>query len=105
MRQRYIGTDRLTTPVDAHRAIHVTRDLDPHGDETRDPGGQGGWIPVPWKHLGTVPQPFGDLAWDPTAADLRQQGESDPTEGPEGGGPANPKAASAAMSSAVRRTA
>ncbi|MEU9625031.1 hypothetical protein [Streptomyces sp. NPDC048155] len=41
---------------------------------------EGGWILVPWKHLGTVPQPFGDLAWDHAAADLRQQGESDPTE-------------------------
>lgn len=41
---------------------------------------EGGWIPVPWKHLGTVPQPFGDLAWDHAAADLRQQGEGDPTE-------------------------
>ncbi|ARP69148.1 integrase [Streptomyces pluripotens] len=41
---------------------------------------EGGWIPVPWKHLGTVPQPFGDLAWDHAAADLRQRGESDPTE-------------------------
>lgn len=41
---------------------------------------EGGWIPVPWKHLGTVPQPFGDLAWDHAAADLRQQGETDPTE-------------------------
>ncbi|MFJ1680887.1 hypothetical protein ACIODT_39360 [Streptomyces sp. NPDC088251] len=41
---------------------------------------EGGWIPVPWKHLGTVPQPFGDLAWDHAAADLRQQAESDPTE-------------------------
>ncbi|WSA97944.1 integrase [Streptomyces sp. NBC_01794] len=63
---------------------------------------EGGWIPVPWKHLGTVPQPFGDLAWDHAAADLRQRGESDPTEeqiaqavtellvrasqGPDGGG-------------------
>ncbi|WP_317985960.1 hypothetical protein [Streptomyces sp. 5-10] len=41
---------------------------------------EGGWIPVPWKHLGTVPQPFGDLAWDHAAADLRQRGGSDPTE-------------------------
>ncbi|WP_374118564.1 integrase [Streptomyces sp. 8L] len=39
-----------------------------------------GWVPVPWRHLGTVPQPFGDLAWDHAAADLRQRGESDPTE-------------------------
>ncbi|MFD9865036.1 integrase [Streptomyces alboflavus] len=67
---------------------------------------EGGWIPVPWKHLGTVPQPFGDLAWDHAAADLRQQGASDPTEeqiahavselliranqGPEGGGKKRP---------------
>ncbi|MER5775441.1 hypothetical protein ABT144_14305 [Streptomyces sp. NPDC002039] len=41
---------------------------------------EGGRIPVPWKHLGTVPQPFGDLAWDHAVADLRQRGESDPTE-------------------------
>ncbi|MFG3532264.1 integrase [Streptomyces sp. NPDC047917] len=41
---------------------------------------EGGWIPVPWKHLGSVPQPFGDLAWNHAAADLRRQGESDPTE-------------------------
>ncbi|WP_443048412.1 integrase [Streptomyces sp. NBC_00053] len=41
---------------------------------------EGGWIPVPWKHLGSVPQPFGDLAWDHAAADLRQRGEKDPSE-------------------------
>ncbi|MDW6064599.1 Mu transposase C-terminal domain-containing protein [Streptomyces sp. FXJ1.4098] len=41
---------------------------------------EGGWIPVPWKHLGSVPQPFGDLAWDHAAADLRRRGERDPTE-------------------------
>ncbi|MFF3430303.1 transposase family protein [Streptomyces sp. NPDC002602] len=41
---------------------------------------EGGRIPVPWKHLGTVPQPYGDPAWDHAAADLRQRGESDPTE-------------------------
>jgi hypothetical protein len=35
-----------------------------------------GWIPVPWKHLGSVPQPFGDLA----AADLRRKGNPTPTE-------------------------
>ncbi|MFE3588105.1 Mu transposase C-terminal domain-containing protein [Streptomyces niveus] len=39
-----------------------------------------GWIPVPWKHLGTVPQPFGDLAWDHAAADLRGEGNPTPTE-------------------------
>ncbi|MFI7368236.1 integrase [Streptomyces sp. NPDC050149] len=39
-----------------------------------------GWIPVPWKHLGSVPQPFGDLAWDHAAADLRSKGSPTPTE-------------------------
>ena len=39
-----------------------------------------GWLPVPWKHLGSVPQPFGDLAWDHAAADLRRSGLPDPTE-------------------------
>ncbi|WP_435792392.1 integrase [Actinacidiphila glaucinigra] len=39
-----------------------------------------GWIPVPWKHLGSVPQPFGDLAWDHAAADLRRKGNPTPTE-------------------------
>ncbi|GAB7188983.1 hypothetical protein ATKI12_8814 [Kitasatospora sp. Ki12] len=39
-----------------------------------------GWIPVPWKHLGSVPQPFGDLAWDHAAADLRSNGNPMPTE-------------------------
>ncbi|WP_377267564.1 hypothetical protein [Peterkaempfera sp. SMS 1(5)a] len=39
-----------------------------------------GWIPVPWKHLGSVPQPFGDLAWDHAAADLRGKGNPTPTE-------------------------
>ncbi|MCW2901654.1 MAG: integrase [Streptosporangiaceae bacterium] len=39
-----------------------------------------GWIPVPWKHLGSVPQPFGDLAWDHAAADLRGKGNPAPTE-------------------------
>ncbi|MFE7234102.1 integrase [Streptomyces sp. NPDC057596] len=41
---------------------------------------ESGWIPVPWKYLGSVPQPFGDLAWDHAAADLRRHGETDPTE-------------------------
>jgi hypothetical protein len=39
-----------------------------------------GWVPVPWKHLGSVPQPFGDLAWDHAAADLRRKGNPTPTE-------------------------
>jgi hypothetical protein len=39
-----------------------------------------GWVPVPWKHLGSVPQPFGDLAWDHAAADLRSKGNPTPTE-------------------------
>jgi hypothetical protein len=39
-----------------------------------------GWIAVPWKHLGSIPQPFGDLAWDHAAADLRRSGTSTPTE-------------------------
>jgi hypothetical protein len=39
-----------------------------------------GWIAVPWKHLGSVPQPFGDLAWGHAAADLRRQGEPAPAE-------------------------
>jgi putative transposase len=39
-----------------------------------------GWIAVPWKHLGSVPQPFGDLAWDHAAAGLRRQGEPAPAE-------------------------
>ncbi|OPC76775.1 integrase [Embleya scabrispora] len=38
------------------------------------------WIPVPWTHLGSVPQPFGDLAWDHAAADLRRTGNPSPTE-------------------------
>ncbi|MFD3456058.1 transposase family protein [Streptomyces sp. NPDC058691] len=41
---------------------------------------ESGWIPVPWRHLGSVPQPFGDLAWDHAAADLRRGGQPDPTE-------------------------
>jgi putative transposase len=39
-----------------------------------------GWIPAPWKHLGSVPQPFGDLAWDHAAADLRGKGNPKPAE-------------------------
>lgn len=39
-----------------------------------------GWIAIPWKHLGSVPQPFGDLAWDHAAADLRREGRCNPTE-------------------------
>jgi len=39
-----------------------------------------GWITVPWKHLGSVPMPFGDLAWNHALAQLRDQHDRTPTE-------------------------
>jgi putative transposase len=39
-----------------------------------------GWIAVPWKHLGSVPQPFGDLAWNHAAAELQHRHGRAPTE-------------------------
>lgn len=38
-----------------------------------------GWITVYWKHLRTAPAPFGELAWNHAAAQLRDQG-ANPTE-------------------------
>jgi putative transposase len=33
------------------------------------------WITVPWRLLSTAPAPFGELAWDHSARDLRDQGK------------------------------
>lgn len=35
----------------------------------------GKWITVPWRLLSTAPTPFGELAWDHEARNLREQGE------------------------------
>jgi len=35
---------------------------------------QGGWIAATWKHLGSVPAPFGELAWDHARQHLAAQG-------------------------------
>jgi hypothetical protein len=42
--------------------------------------GPGGWITCPWKYLGKVPFPFGELAWDHISGRLAGQGRSDATE-------------------------
>jgi hypothetical protein len=40
-----------------------------------------GWITVPWRHLGSVPIPFGELAWDHARGQLRgRDGTQDPDE-------------------------
>ncbi len=36
--------------------------------------GPGGWITCPWKYLGHVPFPFGELAWDHVSGRLAEQG-------------------------------
>jgi hypothetical protein len=36
----------------------------------------GGWITLFWKHLRSVPAPFGELAWDHALAGLRERGEN-----------------------------
>ena len=36
--------------------------------------GPGGWITCPWKYLGKVPFPFGELAWDHVSGRLAGQG-------------------------------
>lgn len=36
----------------------------------------GGWITVPWRHLSSVPMPFGQLAWDHASAKLRAEGSN-----------------------------
>jgi hypothetical protein len=35
---------------------------------------QGGWITATWKHLGSVPTPFGEMAWDHARHHLAAQG-------------------------------
>ena len=42
--------------------------------------GPGGWITCPWKYLGSVPFPFGELAWDHVSGRLAGQGRGDATE-------------------------
>jgi putative transposase len=39
----------------------------------------GGWITLFWKHLHTMPAPFGELAWKHALAQVRERGEH-PTE-------------------------
>jgi putative transposase len=39
-----------------------------------------GWITVPWRHLGSVPVPFGELAWDHARGQLGRDGTQDPDE-------------------------
>lgn len=46
----------------------------------------GGWITLFWKHLHSVPAPFGELAWNHALAGLRERGEN----------PAEPEIAAAA---------
>jgi hypothetical protein len=36
---------------------------------------EGRWITVPWRLLSTIATPFGELAWDHEARNLREQGE------------------------------
>ena len=40
--------------------------------------GPGGWITCPWKYLGKVPVPFGELAWDHVSGRLAEQGRATP---------------------------
>jgi hypothetical protein len=42
--------------------------------------GPGGWITCPWKYLGKVPFPFGELAWDHVSGRLALQGQASPSE-------------------------
>jgi len=42
--------------------------------------GPGGWITCPWKYLGKVPFPFGELAWDHVSGRLAEQGRGDASE-------------------------
>ena len=42
--------------------------------------GPGGWITCPWKYLGKVPFPFGELAWDHVSGRLAGQGRGDASE-------------------------
>ena len=42
--------------------------------------GPGGWITCPWKYLGQVPFPFGELAWDHVSGRLAEQGRGDASE-------------------------
>ena len=42
--------------------------------------GPDGWITCPWKYLGKVPVPFGELAWDHVSGRLAGQGRSDASE-------------------------
>jgi len=36
---------------------------------------QGGWVTVPWRHLGAAPVPFGELAWNHARRRLADQGD------------------------------
>jgi putative transposase len=42
--------------------------------------GPGGWITCPWKYLGKVPFPFGELAWDHVSGRLAGQGRGAASE-------------------------
>jgi putative transposase len=42
--------------------------------------GPGGWITCPWKYLGHVPFPFGDLTWDHVSGRLAEQGRGGASE-------------------------
>jgi putative transposase len=42
-----------------------------------------GWITVPWRHLGTIPVPFGELAWNHARQRLRDQTEGERGEADE----------------------
>jgi hypothetical protein len=42
--------------------------------------GPGGWITCPWKYLGKVPFPFGELAWDHVSGRLAGRGRGDASE-------------------------
>lgn len=41
-----------------------------HREDAENP-----WITVPWRLLSSAPVPFGEMAWDHSARDLREQGE------------------------------
>ena len=42
--------------------------------------GPDGWITCPWKYLGQVPFPFGDMAWDHVSGRLAEQGRGAASE-------------------------
>jgi hypothetical protein len=42
--------------------------------------GPDGWITCPWKYLGKVPAPFGELAWDHVSGQLAEHGRPAPSE-------------------------